>query len=118
VDQKMRREICRLIAGLVVADDDLTPPEEAFLDRVLEKFQIPQSERDSIFPIIDQAEAAETIRRLPQEAQNAALALLLEATAADGVVAPEERVYLGAVAQGLGMSEVELDRRIAQQMAQ
>jgi uncharacterized tellurite resistance protein B-like protein len=113
----MRTEVCRLIAGLVVADDDLTAAEEAFLDRVLKSFDIPDSERDAIFPIIDKAEAAATIRKLPRPAQVAALGLLVEATAADGIVAPEERAYLDTVARELGMSDAELDRKIAAQMA-
>src|SRR6185436_4456317 len=75
VDKEMRRNICRLIAGIVVADDDLEPAEEAFLDKLLAKFEIPASERDSIFPIVDRDEAAETIRGLPKDAQSTTLAL-------------------------------------------
>jgi uncharacterized tellurite resistance protein B-like protein len=116
VDEIMRKEICRLVAGLVVADDDLTPKEEAFLDRVLARFEIPAAEREVIFPIIDRTEAAEAIRKLPEPAQRTALSLLLEATVADGVVAPEERAYLGAVARELGISEAELDGKLAAQM--
>jgi len=116
VEKQMRTEVCRLIAGLVVADDDLTAAEEAFLDRVLRTFEIPDSEREAIFPIIDKDEAAATMRRLPQSAQHAALALLVEATAADGVVAPEERAYLDVVAREIGMSHAELDRAIAEQL--
>jgi len=116
VDKEMRRKICRLIAGLVVADDDLEPKEEAFLDKLLAKFEIPGSERDTIFPIVDRDEAAETIRGLPKEAQAAALTLLIQATAADGVVAPEERAYLDAVAGELGLAGPDLEKRIAAEL--
>jgi uncharacterized tellurite resistance protein B-like protein len=112
----MRRKICRLIAGLVVTDDDLEPREEAFLDKLLAKFDIPASERDTIFPIVDRDEAAQTIRGLPPEAQKEALALLIAATAADGVVAPEERAYLDAVANELGVSGADLEKRIAAEL--
>lgn len=117
MDKQMRTEVCRLIAGLVVADDDLTAAEEAFLDRVLRTFEIPETERDAIFPIVDKDEAAATMRKLPQSAQNATLALLVEATAADGVVAPEERAYLDAVASEIGISHAELERAIAVQLS-
>jgi uncharacterized tellurite resistance protein B-like protein len=117
VDKELRTKICRLLAGLVVADDDLEPAEEAFLDKMLAKFDIPASERDSIFPIVDRAEAAETIRQLPLDAQSMALSLLIEATVADGVVAPEERAYLDAVGQELGVTGPDLEKRIAAQLA-
>jgi len=117
VDKEMRRNICRLIAGIVVADDDLEATEEAFLDKLLARFEIPASERDSIFPIIDREEAAETIRGLPKEAQTTALALLVQATVADGVVKPEERDYLDAVAKELGVTGPDLERQIAAQLA-
>jgi uncharacterized tellurite resistance protein B-like protein len=118
VDKELRRKICRLIAGLVVADDDLSPEEDSFLDRLLAKFEIPPSERDAMFPIVDRAEAAQTIRELPKEAQSIALALLIEATVADGVVAPEERAYLDAVGAELGVIGAELEQRIALQLSQ
>ena len=116
MDKELRRKICRLIAGLVVADDDLEPKEEAFLDKLLAKFDIPESERDTIFPIVDRDEAAQTIRGLPEEAQSAALTLLIQATAADGVVAPEERAYLDAVAGELGLAGPDLEKRIAAEL--
>jgi uncharacterized tellurite resistance protein B-like protein len=112
VDKELRTNICRLIAGLVVADDDLSAAEETFLDKILAKFEIPESERDSIFPIVDRDEAAQTIRALPQEARTATLTHLIEATVADGVIAPEERSYLDAVAAEMGLSSTDLDGRI------
>jgi uncharacterized tellurite resistance protein B-like protein len=118
VDKELRRKICRLIAGLVVADDDLEPKEEAFLDKLLAKFEIPESERDTIFPIVDRDEAAQTIRGLPKEAQTAALTLLIQATVADGVVAPEERAYLDAVAGELGLAGPDLEKRIAAELGE
>jgi uncharacterized tellurite resistance protein B-like protein len=112
VDKELRRNICRLIAGLVVADDDLEPAEDAFVDKMLAKFDIPADERDTIFPIIDRSEAAEMIRQLPKDAQATALELLIEATAADGRIAPEEKAYLEAVGAEMGISEAEIEKRV------
>ncbi|HKQ70600.1 MAG TPA: hypothetical protein VJT73_14735 [Polyangiaceae bacterium] len=113
MDKELRHKICRLIAGLVVSDDDLEPNEEAFLDKMLAKFEIPADERDTIFPIVDRSEAAETIRSLPRDAQATALELLIEATVADGLVASEEKAYLEVVATELGVSAGDLEKRIA-----
>jgi len=116
VDKEMKRSICRLIAGIVVADDDLEPSEEAFLDKLLAHFDIPESERDTIFPIVDRDEAAQAIRGLPQDAQTSALKLLIQATVADGVVKPEERDYLDAVAKELGVAGSDLEQQISAEL--
>ena len=43
------------------------------MDKLLAHFDIPESERDTIFPIVDRDEAAQAIRGLPKEAQASAL---------------------------------------------
>jgi uncharacterized tellurite resistance protein B-like protein len=114
VDAEQRHKICRLIAGLVVSDDDLSPEEDAFLDRMLAGFGIPASDRDSIFPILDGAEAAAEMQRLPGPVREEALGMLLRAAVADGKIAPEERAYLGVVGAAIGLSSEALDQRIAE----
>lgn len=117
MDRDLRTKMCRLIAGLVVADDDLQPSEEAFLDRMLAQFDIPTSERDSIYPIVDRSEAAMAIRELPEHSRRAALDLLIDAATADGVVVREERAYLDAVASEMGVSPHDLERQIAARLS-
>ena len=53
------------------------------------------------------------IRQLPKEAQTTALELLIEATVADGVVAPEEKAYLEAVGRSWAFRPDDLDKRVA-----
>jgi uncharacterized tellurite resistance protein B-like protein len=110
MDEETRVQVCRLIAGIVVADDDLDDAEDAFLDRIMAKFEI--TDRDKIFPIIDGSEAAATMRHLPAGIQETALSLLVEAATADGKVMREERAYLHAVAEALGIPKDDMDRRI------
>ena len=117
MDKELRQKICRLIAGIVVSDDDLEPAEEAFLDRMLAKFEIPLSERDTIFPIVDREEAAEAIRGLPKDLQKTVLSLLIDAAAADGTVAPEERTYLKVVADEMGVEAGEIDSELARRLS-
>lgn len=114
MDQNLNRQICQLIAGIVVADDDLDPQESAFIDRMLVRFGIPLEDRDVIFPIVDKDEAAEKIRALPEDVQQQTLELLVEAATADGKVVPEERAYLDAVAEILNEDETALENLIAQ----
>lgn len=114
MDQSLNHQICQLIAGIVVSDDDLDPKESAFIDRMLVRFGIPLEDRDIIFPIIDKDEAAEKMQAMPEDVQQQTLELLVEAATADGQVVPEERAYLDAVAEIVGKDKAALDDLIAQ----
>ena len=112
MDEHLRHQICRLVAGIVVTDDDLDPREDQFIDRLLESFGIPTTDRGLIFPIVDAEDAAIAIRALPPDAKEEALHLLLEASLADGKIVDEERHYLEVVADAMGMTEAETNRMI------
>jgi uncharacterized tellurite resistance protein B-like protein len=113
VDPEVCRSVCRLIAGIVVSDDDLDPAEESFVDRMLASFGISDQGRDAVFPIVDRAEAAAAIRELPVPIQKQAFDLLIEASVADGKLAVEERAYLQAVAAEMGISNTALQKAVA-----
>jgi uncharacterized tellurite resistance protein B-like protein len=112
LDKDLRHRVCRLIAGLVVADDDLDANEDAFIDRMLERFEIPLAERDTIFPIVDRSEAAEAIKALPGDVQMEALKLLIEAASSDGKIVKEERDYMHTVGEALGIATADMDQRL------
>ena len=113
MDENLRRKLCQLIAGIVVADDDLDPAESAFIDRMLVRFGIPPDDRDIIFPIVNPDEAVARVHELPLEIQGEALELLVQAAAADGKIVPEERAYLKAVARAMGREDRELAQLVA-----
>ncbi len=117
MDESQRRRVCQLIAGMVVADDDLDDAEDAFINKMLVRFGIPLEEREVIFPIIDAAEAAASIMTLPEAVRAEAFGLLIEAACADGQVVSEEREYLETVAETLGLA-ADLNARIQAQLAQ
>src|SRR6476619_1332428 len=112
MDEELRRKVCRLIAGIVVSDEDLSPQEDAFVDRMLERFGIPIAERAVIFPIIDASAAATAIPELEPALRQEAFSLLIEAAAVDGSIAPEELGYLEAVAEAVGSTRDELSDRL------
>lgn len=117
MDQATRQKICQLVAGIVITDDILDPKEEAFVDRMIATFGLSDTNRDVIFPLVDGKEAAEEMRQLSQEARDEAFRLLIEAAAIDGSIEPEERAYLKTVAEAIGVSEEETERRLAKQLA-
>jgi uncharacterized tellurite resistance protein B-like protein len=115
VDAELRTNVCRLVAGLVVADDDFSPEEEEFIGRVLVRFGI--GDREVIFPIVDRTEAAAAVRALPAAVQEEALAVLIEAAVADGKVVDEERAYLRVVGEAMGLDAGAIEARIAKGLA-
>jgi uncharacterized tellurite resistance protein B-like protein len=114
MDESVRRNVCRLIAGIVVSDEDLSPEEDAFVDRMLQRFGIPLAEREVIFPIVDSTEAAAAMRALEPAVRQEAFGLLLEAAAADGSIAPEELSYLEAVSDVVGVSRDDLGDKLGE----
>jgi uncharacterized tellurite resistance protein B-like protein len=116
MDIGTRQKICQLVAGIIIADDILDEKEEAFVDRLIKSFGVGESGRDVIFPLVDRNEAAEQIKELPKDAQDAALALLIEAACVDAQIAPEEREYLLAIARALDIPDTEVAKRVAEQL--
>ncbi len=111
MDAELRTTVCRLVAGLIVSDDDFSPEEEAFIDRMLQRFEI--DDRALIFPIVDRSEAAESVRALPPAVREEALGALVEAAVADGKVVDEERGYLLVVGEAMGLDAKAIDGRIS-----
>jgi uncharacterized tellurite resistance protein B-like protein len=113
MDAAMARQVCRLIAGIVVSDDDLSPEEDVFVNKMLVRFGIPLEERDVVFPIIYSVDAAEAMGAFPDEVRREALSLLVEAAAADGTITDDEREYLEAVREVVGVPPDRLAAELA-----
>jgi uncharacterized tellurite resistance protein B-like protein len=112
VDDQLRKEVCRLIAGILIADYELDPKEDEFLDRLIRLMQLPPADRLALRPVESRSEAAATMRRLPEDARDLALSFLFEAALADGTVHDDERAYVHAIAEELGMTPADVDRRL------
>lgn len=117
MEQDTARKVCQLIAGIVIADDDLDPAEDAFIDRMLSRFGLTEADRDALFPIADANDAREAMKALDESLREETLQLLIEAASADGQVVDEEREYLNAVAEAMDAAPTDLDARIAKQLA-
>lgn len=116
MDADLARQVCRLIAGIVITDDDLAPEEEAFIDKLIARFGLAAEDRDALFPIVEASEAVAAIKEFPEPVQKETLELLIAAAVADGKVVGEERVFLAAVSQALGVSATELAKRVEQEL--
>lgn len=116
MDIETRQKICQLVAGIIIADDILDEKEEAFVDRLIKSFGVGESGRDVLFPLVDRDEAAAQMKALPKEAQDEGMRLLIEAACVDGQITPEEREYLKAIADALGLDQGGLAKRVAAQL--
>lgn len=113
MDDEAKRKVARLVAGIVVIDDDLDPEEDTFMTKLLARFGISDQERaEVIFPIVDAEEAAAALSALSRDIRSEAIQLVVEAAAADGKIVPEERAYLDALAKAAGLGADELDALI------
>ncbi|MCA9618438.1 MAG: hypothetical protein KC731_05445 [Myxococcales bacterium] len=110
MDDSERRRVCELVAGLLLSDGELHPREAGFLHRVLGHFGMPED--TSVKPVIDRHAAVASLRALDTEDQQETLQLLIDAAAADGQIAPAERIFLGALASELSVAEADLDSRL------
>jgi uncharacterized tellurite resistance protein B-like protein len=112
VDDQLRKEVCRLVAGILIADYDLDPKEDEFLERLIRHMHLSPADRLALRPVESRSEAAAMMRRLPSEARDLALSLLFEAAVADGTVHDDERAYVHAIAEELGMSADAVDQKL------
>src|SRR3954470_25061413 len=117
VDHNLRKEVCRLIAGVLIADYELDPNEDAFLDRLLGELELSQAERHALRPVSGREEAAAIMRDLPADGQKLAFSLLLDAAVADGQVHDDERAYIDTISEELGVSPREVDAKLAERLA-
>ena len=113
-----RHKICQLIEAMLAADGAISPVERDFLQRVVERFGLP--DRDGV-PFLDSAESdvgrsTQALRTLTPDVRLRVMALLVDAAVVDGVVAPEERALLMASAATLGIEATALEERIAGRM--
>lgn len=115
MDVADRRKICQLVAGVLVADEELADVEKSFLQRIYARFGLPPDEWQRVEPIPAGAATA-ALRELPPDMHMRVIALLVEAAVADGVVEPRERVYLLVAAAAMGIDAVAMEQRIAKRL--
>lgn len=118
MDERTRRRVCELIAGIIATDDHLDPAELTYMLKIFNTFGIASGGRDEVVsPTTTAREAARAMAELPAEVREEALGLLIESAAADGEVVPAERAYLQAVARAAGVDDARLEAQVAEALA-
>jgi uncharacterized tellurite resistance protein B-like protein len=117
MDEADRRKICQLVTGVLFSDDDFTDEEAAFLQRVVRRFGFPDDEWQRI-EAIEAGAASQALRELPENVRTKVMALLIEATVADGVVDGRERAYLLVAGAALEIDPQVIEQRLRQRLEQ
>lgn len=115
MDEETSIQICGLIAGVLSADEHMHAHEASFLQRVRKRLGL--SAGAKVVPVVDRGEAIARLRAFPEDVRAETLELLIQAAAADGTIAPEERAFLNVVADELQVDHEELDERLQAQIA-
>ena len=111
MDLPQRMKMCRLIAGILFADDDFEDREGLFLARLCKDLGLGSPE--DVHPIVEARVAAMEMMELPAEVREEAFSHLLDAACADGKVLEAERDYLRTVAGAMGIAHEQTDQMIA-----
>lgn len=109
LDEDTRRRVCSLVAGVVCADDSMTPPERVFLRDVMIRMGLDPD--TGLMPIYAD-QASTEIRMLPRSLLHTTLDLAITAAVADGRVVRPERAIVDAIATELGVSALDVDGRV------
>src|SRR5690606_8933259 len=118
MDERTRRRVCELVAGLIATDDHLDPSELQYMLKIFRAFGVASGGKDEVVsPATTAIEAAKAMGELPADVREEALGLLIESAVADGQVVAAERAYLQAVAQAAGVDDEILETLIAEALA-
>jgi len=116
LDSVYARRVCELIAGILLTDGEFHPSENDLLVRMFQGFGIPMEREVVLSPTLTGTAAAKAISELPDEVQQAALELLIDAAIADGKVVPTEQQYLEEVAEAMDITKEQLEEKITDRL--
>ncbi len=88
------RLFCEIVAVLIISDAQVTDSERRFLDRLMNRYNLTDEDRQAIFNSVNIGESVEArLRQLSKERRPELLAELEAAAAADGEIGrPEQQI--------------------------
>ena len=103
---------CRLLATLAVADDDVAPEELAFLERIMDRFQLTGQDRALAMSVLGEDELAAAVQSLSAMERLAFLVELASLAWADGRLDDEEIRRIEQIAAGMGFDKDDVERAL------
>ena len=103
-------QICKIVAQAILADTRITDTEEEFLSKLMDRYDLDDTTRNSVMARDigeDPAVAIEALRS--EDAKNELIVELALAVAVDGEISSSERKLMNRVAEALDISSEDLD---------
>lgn len=110
INDKIAR--CRLLATLVVADDNVEESELEFLERAMERFELTEEDKVKVMVLLDEDEALEAIESLPDNERHEFLNDLAEIAWIDGDLDRYEIDQVHKVATAMGFNALDVERAL------
>ena len=102
IDPKVAK--CLLVSKVLVADGIMTENEHAFLERLMKKFELDETQRKTVVNLegLDQAEAF--VAKLSMDEKQEMASVLVDAASADGRLSPLEMKVVRGITEALGIA--------------
>lgn len=92
-----KKTYCRVVARLLVEDEEVTDAEHDFLERLMDRFGLSEEDKHEVVEQVDTRGAvADEIRKLPADDRQALLLELRNAAMADDAFGERERALIDA----------------------
>lgn len=103
MDLADKKLFCRIIGQLIVADGEVTDAEHDFLEKVMTRFGLSESEREQLVDGISTTlEIDQAAAQLSDDAKSQLIEDLIAAATVDGVLAGSEAKLIQSVKDALG----------------
>lgn len=94
---------CLVVSKVLVADGIMTDDEREFLANLMQTLELGDDERRRVIELEGLDEADAIVRALPIDERRAVVALLVDASSADGTLSPHELETLKQLTVALGL---------------
>ena len=95
---------CLLVSKVLVADGIMTENEHAFLDRLMKKLELDETQRRTVIDLEGLDQAEEFVAKLSVEEKQEMASVLVDAASADGRLSPLEMKVVRGITEALGIS--------------
>lgn len=101
MDSKVAKAL--VVSNVLVADGMMTDDERVFLDDFITTLGLDGDQRRTVIELEGADEAAEFVRKLPEDERRDIIAKLIDASASDGKLSPHELAVVKRLTATLGL---------------
>lgn len=108
---------CRLIASIIVADDEVTEEELAFLEKAMQRLGLTEQDKAKAMVLFDESEAKAALSALGRDDRLAFLKEMADAAWVDNNLDEYEVERIQELASAMNLSQEDIDAALAQAQA-